>query len=125
MWTRSCCASLLGLLNRFSQCLQTCTVAPGAGIGAASPGSTSDALLDAVASAGCCRATRWAAGRRGMTLAVSVVLGSLAAVFPGPLFALVSGAFGSADDRLRLRCFGGKLPSALIVPRMQQVWQRR
>ena len=28
MWTRSCCASLPGLRNRFSQCPQTCTVVP-------------------------------------------------------------------------------------------------
>ena len=113
-WTRSCCASLPGLRNRFSQCLQMGPVAPVAGVAPASPAGTSAALLEAVASggpsSGCCRATRLAAGRRGMTLAGSVV--GWAAAFPGPLFALGSDpcALGSAGDRLR-----GHLPSAPIV----------
>ena len=36
------------------------------------------------------------------------------AAFPGPAFPLGAdpGACGSAGDRLRLRCFGGNLPSA-------------
>ena len=44
---------------------------------------------------------------------VFLVVGSVAAAFPAPLFALGSepGALGSASDRLRLRCFGGNLSS--------------
>ena len=51
---------------------------------------------------------------------------TVAAAFP--LFALGSepGALGSAGDRLRLRCLlGDNVPSAPIVPRMQQVWVAR
>ena len=50
MWTRSWCASLPGLWKRFSQCPQTCTVAPAvANVEPAPPVGTSDALLEAVA----------------------------------------------------------------------------
>ena len=58
---------LAGAPNCFSQCLQTCSVAPVTGIESASPDGTSDAQLEAVASVGppsdCCRETRWAAPR--------------------------------------------------------------
>ena len=48
MWTRSCCASLLGLWNRLSQDSQTCTMAP-AQVGCSSaPDARKAAVLAAV-----------------------------------------------------------------------------
>ena len=51
LWTRSCCASLAGLRNRFWQCLQKCAIAPGiAGVDCTALDGTSDALLEAMPS---------------------------------------------------------------------------
>jgi len=57
---------------------------------------------------------------------VPFLVGLVAAAFPGRLSALDSDppASGSAGDRLRLRCFGGSLPSAPIVVRGQAEGQR-
>ena len=126
-WTRcSCCASLPGLRNRFWQCPQTCTIAPGA----AALAGTSDALLEAMASIGpsssCRRETRLAAGGTGGGGVCGVCGccggnrlsgGGGGVVVPMALFALGSEpeAPGPASDRLRLLCFGVNVLSAPIV----------
>ena len=116
-WTRSCCASLAGLRNRFLQCPQMCSIAADiAGVELAVLDSTSVALLEAMApckigpacnchGGGCMDTT---------TTAVSVAASAL----PAPRFA--RGSSGSASDRLRV-CFNCNLVKGSIAVHMY-VW---
>ena len=123
MWTRSCCASLPGLRNRFSQCPQTCTVAPDAGVEPTPLNCTSDALPEAAASVGpsssCC-ATGWATGRRGRH--PLALLGPAAAALPGPLFARGSEPVPLARPAIACACAASvatcpRLPSWCVARR--------
>ena len=106
-WTRSCCASLPGLRNRFWQCPHKCTItAAAADVESAVPDCPSDALLEAMPS-NC---------RGGCIDAATAVFSAAAAAVPALRFA--RGSRGSInDDRLRVCRFGGDVPSASIAIR--------
>ena len=115
VWTRSCCASLAGLRNRFWQCPQKCTVAPGvARVEPAALDDTSEVLLEAVASGISgppsnvnCR------GGRCMDTATTAFSAATAATLPALRFA--RGSRGSGEDRLRVCCLGGDSMAAYIA----------
>ena len=112
VWTRSCCASLAGLRNRFWQCPQKCTIALGvAEVETAAVDGTSDALLEAIPipSSNC---------GKGMDTATAIVSDSVAIATAAafPVFRLVRGPHASGNDRLRVCCFGfGDLPPDSIA----------
>ena len=115
VWTRSCCASLAGLRNRFWQCPQKCTIALGvAEVETAAVDGTSDALLEAIPipSSNCGEGMDTAIAIAAISDSVAI---ATAAAFP--VFRLVRGPHASGNDRLRVCCFGfgGDLPSDSIA----------
>jgi hypothetical protein len=104
VWSRSCCASLPGLRNRFWHCPQKCTITAAAEVAPAVLDCPSDTLPEAMPSSNC---------RGGCVDATVVFSAATAAVPAGRRFA--RGSCGSVDDRLRVCRFGGDLPSASIA----------
>ena len=108
-WTRSCCASLPGLRNRFWQCPHKCTVTTAdAEVEPAVLDCPSDALPEAMPSSNC---------RGGCVDTATAVFSAATAAVPAGL-RFARGSCDSIDDRLRVCCFGGDLPLASIAVRM-------
>ena len=114
VWTRSCCASLAGLRNRFWQCPQKCTIAPGvARVEPAALDGTSEALLEAVASGISGPPSNVNCRGGGCMDTATAAFSAATAALTALRFA--RGSLGPCNDRLRVCCLGGDSPSASIV----------
>ena len=98
VWTRSCCASLPGLRNRFWQCPHKCTaVAVAAMVGPAALDELLDGMSDTLPS-------------DPKSVAMDTAVLSVAVAVALPALRVARGSCGSINDRLRAFRFGGDMP---------------